>query len=59
MSDLQKYIDYIWNTGQRPLPIAAFDEDWEPVGPMIRRQLQDADLIEECQGALMPTALKP
>lgn len=37
---LQKYVDYIRNTGQQPLPVAAFDDDWDPVGPMVRERLK-------------------
>lgn len=36
---LWRYVSYIKNTGRKPLPIAAFDEDMEPVGPMIRKEL--------------------
>ncbi len=54
-NDLKRYVQYVRNTGQRPLPTAAFDDDWEPAGPMIRQRLRDADLIEECSGALMLT----
>ena len=31
-----KYVDYIINTKQVPLPTDAFDDDWLPVGPMVR-----------------------
>ena len=41
----QKYLDYIDNTGGHPT-IAEFDEDWEPIGPMVRRDLEAAGLIE-------------
>jgi hypothetical protein len=37
---LAKYVDYINNTGQQPLSIEAFDEDWEPIGPMVRSELE-------------------
>lgn len=47
MSDLTKYIDYIRNTGRDPLPVEMFDEDWEPVGPMVRENLVRAGMIEE------------
>lgn len=45
MKHLHKYVDYINNTGRKPLPISAFDDDWEPVGPMIRADMQAAGLI--------------
>ncbi len=54
-NDLKRCVQYIRNTGQRPLRIAAFDDDWEPAGPMIRQRLRDADLIEEWSGGLMLT----
>lgn len=46
MNRFQKFIDYINNTGQVPLSVAAFDDDWEPIGPMIRRDMVAADLIQ-------------
>jgi hypothetical protein len=42
-----QYIDYINNTGKEPLSVSAFDEDWEPVGPMVRRDMVAAELIQE------------
>jgi hypothetical protein len=42
---LQKFIDYIRNTGRVPLPVEFFDDDWEPVGPTVRSDLIDAGLI--------------
>ena len=50
---LRKYVEYIHNTGQRPLACAAFDDDWEPIGPMVRKDLVKAGLIEEHEGYLM------
>jgi hypothetical protein len=52
---LKEYVEYVRNTGQRPLATAAFDEDWEPVGPSVRRDMLAAGLIEEALGALMLT----
>lgn len=53
MSDhLQKYVDYLQNTGQGVLLIADFDDDWEPIGPMLRKQLLDAGLTEEWGGGM-------
>ena len=43
----RQYIDYINNTGRKPLPVAFFDEDFEPAGPMIRRDLVASDIIQE------------
>ena len=42
---LQRYVDYIRNTGRNPLEKAAFDDDWQPVGPSVREQLEAAGLI--------------
>jgi hypothetical protein len=42
---LQKYVDYINNTGRRPLSESAFDDDWEPIGPLLRRQLLEGGFI--------------
>lgn len=42
---LKRYIDYIVNTGHDPLPIEAFDEDWEPIGRSVRGQLLAAGAI--------------
>lgn len=50
---LRRYVEYIDNTGQRPLACSAFDEDWEPIGPQIRRDMIEAGLIEEYDGWLM------
>jgi hypothetical protein len=46
LEQFRQYIDYITNTGQEPLSVAAFDEDWEPIGPMARRDMVAADLIQ-------------
>lgn len=42
----KKYVDYINNTGRVPLPVAHFDEDWEPVGPVVRKNMARDDLIQ-------------
>lgn len=52
---LKQYVKYVRNTAQRPLAIAAFDDDWEPVGPRVRADLERAGLIEQSMGALMLT----
>ena len=46
MVNWQQYIDYINNTGREPLPTDMFDEDWEPAGPMIRRDMVRAEIIQ-------------
>ena len=42
---LQKYVDYIKNTGGSPL-IVWFDEDWEPIGPVIRKEMEKENIIQ-------------
>lgn len=42
---LNQYVQYIKNTAAVPLQTAWFDEDWEPVGPMVREQMVKANLI--------------
>lgn len=49
---LKKYTDYIRNTGRVPLKVEMFDEDWEPIGPMVRRDLQAARLITVQDGGI-------
>lgn len=39
------YIDYIKNTAQVPLKVEHFDEDWEPIGPIIRPKMVTEGLI--------------
>jgi len=50
-----KYVEYIRNTGQPVLACSAFDDDWSPVGPMIRRDMEKNDIIEQAAGGLMLT----
>lgn len=33
---LKQYLEYIRNTGGNAT-VAIFDDDWEPIGPMVRR----------------------
>lgn len=49
---LQQYVDYIRNTGQVPLDEIVFDEDWEPIGPAVRKEMHKLGLIEQYGGAL-------
>ena len=51
----RRYVEYIRNTGRTPLPIPIFDEDWDPAGPMIRKQLVARKLIDEWGGGIMLT----
>lgn len=54
-SHLKEYVEYIVNTGRRPLATEMFDEDWEPIGPMVRAEMQGAGLIDQGLGGLMLT----
>lgn len=55
---LQKYMEYIDNTGGSP-KVEWFDEDWEPIGPMLRKDMADANLIYESGGLLYKTGTGP
>lgn len=45
--DLRKRLcQYISNTGQYPLRIDDFDDDWNPAGDMYREDLVEAGLID-------------
>lgn len=45
LESLKKYVQYIRNTANVPLKTAHFDDDWEPIGPQLRRDLQSAGYI--------------
>lgn len=47
MKHLVKYLQYIVNTGMNPIAVALFDEDWEPIGPLVRHDMQKLGWIEE------------
>ena len=42
--DYDKYIEYIKNTGGKP-EVGWFDEDWEPIGPLVRNDMERAGII--------------
>ena len=46
------YIEYIKNTGGSPL-ITWFDEDWEPIGPMVRKKLEEVNAIQYKDGKII------
>lgn len=56
---LKQYVQYIRNTAQVPLKCEHFDEDWEPVGPMVRRDLVAAGWITEAHDGLRLTDAAP
>jgi len=47
----KKYLDYLKNTGGSP-KIDHFDEDWEPIGPQVRKEMKAAGLIYEKDGMI-------
>lgn len=51
MSHLSKYVQYIRNVG-RPVKFEEFDDDWEPIGPMIRKDLVAAGFCVEEDGCI-------
>ena len=52
---LKQYLQYIENTGRNPLLTKWFDDDWEPIGPVLRRDLVKADWIAEKDDGLSLT----
>jgi len=54
MSDdyLNKYLQYITNTGGC-VSVENFDEDWEPIGPDVRKMLLEKGLISESAGKII------
>lgn len=47
LADQRKRLcQYVSNTGQHPLRVDDFDDDWVPVGEMYRDDLVEAGLIE-------------
>lgn len=42
--DYDRYINYMKNVGGK-IKIDYFDEDWEPIGPELRRNMKEAGLI--------------
>ncbi len=52
---LAKYCQYIRNTAQVPLLTDHFDDDWDPIGKMVRRQLVEHGLITETDGGCVLT----
>lgn len=54
-SHLKQYVDYINNTKRVPLRIDWFDEDHEPVGPIVRADMVEAGLITEAHDGICLT----
>jgi hypothetical protein len=51
MNNYQKYIDYI-NNCKSLVPIKVFDEDWEPIGKYVRREMKDIGISREDDGII-------
>ena len=47
----EQYLQYIENTGKETL-IEWFDEDFAPIGPRVREDMKNADLIYEEDGKI-------
>ncbi|KKM94782.1 hypothetical protein LCGC14_1194940 [marine sediment metagenome] len=47
--DYKKYMNYIKNVGQR-CKIEWFDNDWCPIGSIIRKELKQLNYIKENNG---------
>lgn len=43
---LIQYLQYVKNTGGNAT-VAAFDDDWEPIGPKLRADLMPAYIVEK------------
>jgi len=50
-SRFKKYLEYITNTGGSPT-IAMFDDDWEPIGPRVRADMEKQGLIQISNGLI-------
>ena len=53
---LRRTLAYIVNTGTVPLPVHVFDDDQEPIGELLRRDLTSAGLITIDDNAITLTA---
>lgn len=56
---LKQYVQYIRNTANVPLKTEHFDDDWEPVGPTLRRQLLALGWITEEADGIRLTDIAP
>ena len=52
--DLWKYLNYIVNTGSN-VDVAGFDDDWEPIGPLVRAELMPRYIVAGADGKLVLT----
>ena len=52
--DLKKYLEYVRNTGGQAT-INNFDDDWEPIGPMVRQEIIPRYVVEDANHNLVLT----
>ncbi len=50
----EKYTDYIKNAGGSPL-LKWFDDDWDPIGPTIRKEMETLGLVRVIEGRIYLT----
>ena len=48
----KKCLEYIRSAGGSP-KIEWFDEDWEPIGPLLRSDMIEANLVREQNGRIL------
>ncbi len=51
---LIQYLQYVQNTGGNAT-VAGFDDDWEPIGPTLRKDLMPTYIFEKSDGKLALT----
>jgi predicted methyltransferase len=56
MRHLKKYLQYIINTNGNAT-LANFDDDWEPIGPMVRAELHREALVQVTDKRMSLTTL--
>jgi len=44
---LVQFMDYLRNTGKEFLPVSVFDDDWEPIGSQVRKDLKFLGMTDE------------
>jgi hypothetical protein len=52
--DLIQYLQYVQNTGGNAT-VATLDDDYEPIGPMVRKELMPKFMFETSEGKLALT----
>jgi hypothetical protein len=52
--DLKRALEYVRNTGGNAT-VANFDDDHEPIGPLLRKEIMPVFVMEDGDGKLMLT----